>query len=116
MKKTLQDIENWRKVINAIKQDNSEEGAFKLDDLKCKESGDKPEHQFDSHVLASPYHEDQTPTIDDRYFESLLFTYEAMRDFLYEMHSFGDLNGYAYEEVFELIEELDEMDRYKYKE
>ena len=53
MKKTLQDIENWRKVINAIKQDNSEEDAFKLDDLKCKEAEDKPKHQFDNPVLGS---------------------------------------------------------------
>ncbi|QQO41446.1 hypothetical protein 015DV004_231 [Bacillus phage 015DV004] len=115
MKKTLQDIENWRKVINAIKQDNSEEGAFKLDDLKCKESGDKPEHQFDSHVLASPYHEDKTPTIDDRYFERLMFTYGVMRDFIYELQSYGELDGYAYEEVFDLIDEIEAMGPYKRK-
>lgn len=95
MKKTLQDIENWRKIINAIKQDNSEEDAFKLDDLKCKEAEDKP------------------PTIDDRYFEKLMFTYETMRVFLNELHSYGELEGYAYEEVFDLIDELEEMEPYK---
>ncbi|WZL56253.1 hypothetical protein SP3_00194 [Bacillus phage fHSPT3] len=89
MKKTLQDIENWRKVINAIKQDSSKEGAFKLEDLKYKEAGDK------------------SPTIDDSYFERLMFTYEIMRDFLYELHSYGELDGYAYEEVFDLIDELE---------
>lgn len=50
MKKTLQDIENWRKIINAIKQDSSEEDAFKLDDLKCKEAEDKPKHRVESDV------------------------------------------------------------------
>lgn len=115
MKKTLQDIENWRKIINAIKQDNSEEDAFKLDDLKCKEAEDKPKHQFDNHVLGSPYQEDKPPTIDDRYFEKLMFTYETMRGFLNELHSYGELEGYAYEEVFDLIDELEEMEPYKKK-